>query len=352
MRCGRRAGLDRQDRDHTAFVDRGHCSIRIVMQRFYSPQIDGLRFIAALSVFIHHAPALPGLGTIKLYGWVGVDLFLAISAYLITRLILIEADANGTFSLRRFYIRRALRIWPLYLGFVSAMCVLTLLLNRLPADQVAAWWLSHLSFTGNVMTAINGYGGQPLFTSHLWTVSLEEQAYLILPLALSALVARIVSTRFVVGLTLAVICVLILSRLAFVLADTAHPFIWTLPLRADSFVLGSAAAIAVHRGALVPKRSMMLVGAVLIGSVGLFSSIDEPGSYQIIGYSVIALGSVLLVVGAQGEGMDRSPLAWRPMQYLGKISSAFTSFTCLRSMLHSAARTPLAFPINLRHRWR
>lgn len=162
-----------------------------------------------------------------------------------------------------------------------------------------------------------------MFTSHLWTVSLEEQAYLVLPLALSAFIAKNVSIRFVVGLTMAVLTVLILSRLSFVLAGTAHPFIWTLPLRADSFVLGSAAAIAVHRGALVPKRWMIIAGSVLIGCVGLFSSIDEPGSYQIIGYSVIALGAVLLVVGAQAPGVERSPLAWRPMRYLGKISYGF-----------------------------
>ena len=93
--------------------------------RFYVPQLDGLRFIAFLLVFAHHGQRLSNLlssGSIgrsvldflERRGWFGVDLFLVLSAFLITSLLLIEYDRHRNISLRGFYMRRILRIWPLY----------------------------------------------------------------------------------------------------------------------------------------------------------------------------------------------------------------------------------------------
>lgn len=290
------------------------------MQRFYSPQLDGLRFLAALAVFIHHVPPIPGFGAFKFYGWIGVDIFLTISAYLITRLILVEAAAKGTFSLKNFYIRRALRIWPLYFGYITVMCLLTLALDRSSFSNVAAWWLSHVSFTGNVLTAIKGYENQPIFTSHLWTISLEEQAYIVLPLALSVFVIKKPVLRNVTIAALGVLIVLAIARLAFLMAGTPHPFIWVMPLRGDAFVLGSLAAIALHRNALIPRAWMMILGLAFMSFSGLFPSNEEPGLYQVFGYTVVALGAVAFVVGSQAAGVARSPLASPVFRYLGKIS--------------------------------
>src|SRR5690349_18798650 len=102
-------------------------------ERFYSPELDTLRFFAFLGVFIFHsAPRTPGfyaaagcpawlshvLISIFGAGAYGVDLFFALSAYLITSLLLREREATGKLDVRGFYLRRILRIWPLYLSFV------------------------------------------------------------------------------------------------------------------------------------------------------------------------------------------------------------------------------------------
>src|SRR5947208_3557466 len=102
--------------------------------RFYSPELDALRFFAFFGVFIFHAAprnmefyaanGIPaGLSTFLIStfgaGAYGVDLFFALSAYLITKLLLREREATGNLDLRGFYLRRILRIWPLYLGFVA-----------------------------------------------------------------------------------------------------------------------------------------------------------------------------------------------------------------------------------------
>ncbi len=295
---------------------------RLRGEGFYSPQLDGLRFIAAFLVFIHHAPRLPYFGLIKDYGWAGVDLFLSISAFLITRLILMEHKVTGSFSFRSFFVRRALRIWPLYLSYATAMCLLTLGLRRLSAADTAAWWFSHLSFTNNVMTALQGYS-PVLFSDHLWTISLEEQAYLLMPLLLSAFVLSGARPRSAVQFCLSAVGVLIIARLGFVLARAPHPFVWVLPLRGDAFFLGALAAIVLRDPLQIPSAALASIGLALVGSVILFPTIDKPSLYQIIGYTIVALGCTFLITATQGKSAMNGFLGSAPMRYLGKRSYGF-----------------------------
>jgi len=286
---------------------------------FYSPELDGLRCCAVMLVFIHHAPQLPLLGAIKTYGWVGVDLFLSISAFLITRLILLEYGRTGTVSLKSFYIRRMLRIWPLYLSFASAVCLLTIIVGSMSTSEVAAWWLSHLTFSNNLMTALDGYSNV-LFSSHLWTISLEEQAYLVLPLILVAALQVGIGTRSTLWFCGMAIVMLIVARTGFLLAGARHPFIWVLPLRGDAFIFGAAAAILISQGTLRPREWLFIPGIALISCVALFPSVETPSAYHLIGYTVTALGSTLVVVASQGKlGLSKF-LGRQPFRYLGKIS--------------------------------
>jgi peptidoglycan/LPS O-acetylase OafA/YrhL len=286
---------------------------------FYWPQLDGLRFVAALLVFLHHAPPLPLLAAIKPYGWVGVDLFLSISAFLITRLILLEHERTGSFSLRSFFIRRALRIWPLYLTFATFACLLGLFVLRLPLADVGAWWLSHLSFTNNVLTAVKGYSPVP-FSSHLWTISLEEQAYMVMPLLLMAFAAGGFVRRHAILFCLGGVAVLMVARLALVLGGAEHPFIWVLPLRADSFLLGALAAILVRDRPVRSANLLLLCGALLMATVTLFPAIEVRGPYQVYGYTLIAAGCTLVVLSTQGRTILSPLLGCAPGRYLGKIS--------------------------------
>ena len=119
--------------------------------RFYRPELDVLRFFAFLGVFIFHsAPRtmdfynaagyphwlssllIPAFGA----GAYGVDLFFALSAYLITSLLLRERAATGALDLRGFYLRRILRIWPLYLAFVAFAAIFAALVpgQHLPTE--------------------------------------------------------------------------------------------------------------------------------------------------------------------------------------------------------------------------
>ena len=98
----------------------------------YYPELDSLRFFAFLLVLVHHAPYvkyIPLWKELSLYGWMGVDLFLALSAFLFARLLFVEHQEKGNINIGYFYLRRALRIWPLYFMFATVMLIVTIQKN-------------------------------------------------------------------------------------------------------------------------------------------------------------------------------------------------------------------------------
>jgi peptidoglycan/LPS O-acetylase OafA/YrhL len=154
-------------------------------RRFYLPQLDGLRFVAFLAVFVFHflqsarRPLSSSLIAVAEAGAFGVDLFFILSSFLITSLLLREQASEGQIHVRAFWVRRALRIWPLYFLFVGVF----LLLNRPPG-----WYaLGLLTFTTNWALLHRWY---PSPMNHLWSVAIEEQFYLCWPLILALLGAR------------------------------------------------------------------------------------------------------------------------------------------------------------------
>src|SRR5690242_17975169 len=182
-------------------------------ERFYRPELDALRFFAFLGVFIFHAaprtmdfyaaaglPAWLSRLLISTFGAgaYGVDLFFALSAYLITGLLLRERAATGALDLRGFYVRRILRIWPLYLAFVAFAAVMAVAIpeQHLPLRYVAGFCL----LSGNWVYVF--YGLPASFAIPLWTVSIEEQFYLAWPLALRKSSVRAMT---VVAITLLVV---------------------------------------------------------------------------------------------------------------------------------------------------
>jgi peptidoglycan/LPS O-acetylase OafA/YrhL len=147
----------------------------------YRPDIDGLRSIAVLSVFLFHLqPALlPG-------GFLGVDVFFVISGYLITKIILRENHLH-TFSFIHFYTRRVKRIFPaLFVVLILSAGVATLLLppetytNFMVSARYASGQLANFFFARKVGYFNEGFSGQPQL--HTWSLGVEEQFYLFWPL--------------------------------------------------------------------------------------------------------------------------------------------------------------------------
>ena len=200
----------------------------------YYPQLDGLRAIAVMSVFIGHLVPLRFLQKIVSWGDTGVILFFCLSGFLITRILLrvqIDGTGNRWMSLRSFYVRRVLRIFPIY----YLVIVLGVLVGYPPVrDQFLRLVTYSLNVPGLPPTDHLGA------FSHFWSLSVEEQFYLFWPMLVLFLPRRNLP-HFIVGL----IGLSLGYRLAFALAGASYKLIFaSLWGCLDSLGLGALLAIA------------------------------------------------------------------------------------------------------------
>ena len=195
--------------------------------KIYFKNLDGIRFIAAFLVLLHHAFYLkrnysPGYAVVnncaEYLGRIGVNLFFVLSGFLISYLLLAEKDGTGTISYRNFYMRRILRIWPLYLGygliitFLSPYIAAKLGLGGHPdLSTLLLNLLFLLIFSVNMQLAFIGSNGGIFEIS--WSVCIEEQFYLIWPLLINQfrkrLGALLLGMLILTNVVRIVLCILI-----------------------------------------------------------------------------------------------------------------------------------------------
>ncbi len=307
---------------------------------FYLPSLDGLRFLAFFLVFLHHARWTP-LGPVPLsspwflpvhvneYGWIGVDLFLCLSSYLITKLLWLEWQRDNRLSLLSFYLRRVLRIWPLY--FLA--CLLGFLIVPWfdldgPAcgtkdyfEMIHQYLWAYLGFFANV--GIAAHGNIPSLTlSPLWTVSLEEQFYILWPLFL--VFARFNKKR-ILKICLVLLIFTVLARFYFFWKGFAQPAIWvSLPTRLDPFIFGTL--LAFFEGDLekslgkIHSGYFLGIGTFCLAWVMSMPNLGEQGLSVLWQPLALAIGWILIIFSANRPGLWRSLVACRPFVQWGKIS--------------------------------
>lgn len=292
---------------------------------FYLPWIDGLRAIAALSVIVHHGPTLRSMPTLKnCFGWFGVDLFLVLSAFLLCRLMQLEYAKDRKIDVKNFFIRRILRIWPLYFFFTTASFLYALSIHFPAPREALGWFLAHVTFTQNIAASVHSYSTLP-FAAQLWTIGLEEQAYLLMPILVWAYLRNedpVKLTKITVFVTLA----FMVARLSIVLLGRTHPYIYVTPLRSDTFLCGAYLALGTSVGAQRMKRTttyafMGLTGIVIL--VLLAAWMKPPGVStvtEVIGYPVVGALCCALIFTADQSKVAGFLLGSPVMRWLGKIS--------------------------------
>ncbi len=284
----------------------------------YRPEIDGLRAIAITSVVLYHTA-----GAVFTGGYVGVDIFFVISGYLITSIILKEA-CDDAFSYTNFYARRARRILPALLAML-AFVTLAAFIVLLPADLVvySKLLISTLFFGANFnLAATPGYFDANMHENpllHIWSLSVEEQFYLLWP-TLLLLMRRKFSRR---ALTVAVLS---LAALSLLFAEvTVH--IWPrsaffhLPARGWELLAGAVLAMD-----LLPKTANRQAREAL-SSIGLALMAAPVFLYTketvFPGFSALPpVAGCALIIYATGAGQTKAErfLSWKPVVFTGLIS--------------------------------
>jgi peptidoglycan/LPS O-acetylase OafA/YrhL len=314
--------------------------------KFYRPELDVLRFGAFLLVFLHHAlpheasayfvagmpqPAALIVAGLARAAALGVDLFFALSAYLITELLLCENGFQGGIDIRRFYIRRILRIWPLYF---AALLILAPAMSRLAGEHLPwSFTLAFGVFGGNWACAAWGYPSSSF--ALLWSVSIEEQFYLVWPW-----LAHLGATRLR-RIAYGMLMVASASRMALVLRDVQHPGIWCNTLARLDPIAGGALLACFLKGSLPPLTTGSRVLSIGSGAVVLIAS-GAAGSNSgwpvLVTYPLVAGACIAIIAGVLG-----SPL--RTGAYLGKISYGLYVFHA--AVLRVVPSPALALPVTI-----
>ncbi|BDZ62733.1 hypothetical protein GCM10025873_25240 [Demequina sediminis] len=282
----------------------------------YLAHIDGLRAVAVLAVILGHA----GFGLFG-GGWVGVDVFFVISGYLITG-ILRREHREGTFSFRKFYLRRVRRILPALTVVVAAsfpfawMLMFPDFIQNFGQSAVATMFGAN-----NILLAMtSGYwelesAFKPLL--HTWSLGVEEQFYLVYPLIL-AIVLWAVRRR--TGAVVAVLAALAVGSLVLAVAGVRSDpdMAFYLPqYRAWELLAGALATFVRPSGRRIERVLPTLGLAAVLGAILVFDqSVLSPGMWLL----VPVLGAAAILVWGGSDSVVRPALSWKPMVVIGLIS--------------------------------
>lgn len=285
---------------------------------FYVPSLDGLRAVAVMLVFVFHI--WPQLGI----GGFGVTVFFFLSGFLITSLLRLEHDRSGTVSLKHFYLRRVLRIFPpMYLAL--AFMVVASAVMRAPVDRpTVALQAVHLT---NYHMAV-GATGHPVGSAVLWSLSVEEHFYLFFPLAYLGL-QRLVARPERQAAVLLGVCALILAwRCGFVLGlhGTANYVSYATETRVDSILYGCALALW-RNPALPTTPKWPPVGLAIAVGLGLAAIaatmlMRRPELRVTLAYSIhgLALAPIFIAAIQYSERLPWRLLNLAPVRWIGLIS--------------------------------
>ena len=242
---------------------------------FYLPALDGLRLVAFLMVFCHHTfPwSLPShQASEALNRWwqagvmsagYGVSLFFALSSFLITTLLLEEKNQSKTVSLKNFYLRRILRIWPLYFAILVLIRFLNPFYKAHNAGLTQYMFCSFATFTANLAMSAGKMSTMTL--APLWSVCIEEQFYLCWPIVILFL-----SRRSLTYVAIAMVGTGVAYRLWIAGGHVRPDVIWYHSLsQLDCFAYGCLAALYLRNVRI--KNRVLRVILLLIAFVAVLT---------------------------------------------------------------------------------
>ncbi len=266
---------------------------------------------------------------LHLHGWMGVDLFLCLSSYLITKLLYLEWKSKNSISFKDFYIRRILRIWPLYYFVCLLGFLIFPILGWLDTSfgdtayltLIHTYFWPYLLFVGNWAIILNP-DSTYLLLQYLWTISLEEQYYLMGPILL--VLARF-EKKSILKLSLFLLMLTLAARWGALVIGTKFPTIYGCTLtRLDPFVLGTCLALFEDELVLFTKKISALwfglAGLALLADIVFFVDWEKQTTSDIWQYFLMDFGFCCLIFSITQMDSLKRFFSNRVFVQLGKIS--------------------------------
>ena len=266
------------------------------------PSLDGLRGVAVASVVVYHLwPAvLPG-------GFIGVDVFFVLSGFLLTSLLVREVDATGKIRLGRFFVRRTRRLLPAMLLMLTTLAIYAAAwANTVELERLRRHGLAALLYAANWLFISDGTtytdvvaGVSPL--RHVWSLSIEEQFYVMLAGAIALAAAFTATRRYVIvgSVVLGAVSALWMIILS-INGSSVDRLYFGADTRAQALLIGAALG-ATLRG--VPVAGSRRTSAVALLSVAVLIVVSATASESSTwmyrgGFALTALAAGMVIVGA------------------------------------------------------
>jgi len=310
----------------------------------YQPSLDGLRAVSVAIVLLYHAGFSWMLG-----GFFGVEVFFVVSGFLITSLLLDEHDRSDRIAFGQFWKRRARRLFPALYAVLLAVAVWAALAGSAEQQSQfrrdAVWSVFYVNNWGQILGDVPYFAGEPPLLRHLWSLAVEEQWYLIWPLAFVALM-RVRLPRRTVGIAVVVAAFVVFVYMfwmqsraptllggppaAFEGLDRTNYLYLSTITRAGGLLLGAGTAFLwrpwrwKHAADAPAGRLLDPIGAAAIAAIGCAAaatSITEGYVYQWLLplVSILSLVAVMVAVHPAAVGFRRM-MGWAPLVEVGKRS--------------------------------
>jgi peptidoglycan/LPS O-acetylase OafA/YrhL len=290
----------------------------------HRPELDGLRGISILLVLLLHLGFSFFSG-----GFLGVDIFFVLSGFLITSLLAQEFEARGSISLKKFYIRRALRLMPAVGVYLLGNGIYALLfLDRERAALIYQGILLTLSYVSNwVFAFAPAVKVGPLGIT--WSLAIEEQFYLVWPLILALLLKLKIARRVVMLMIVLAIASLALHRRILLEGGASiERLYYATDTRADALLVGCLVALLLSWN-LLPRNDLFrwlmklvaAVGCLLILRLVFITNFQDrmlyAGVFTLVSLSV---GAILIVLMLWPPEAVLTILNFRPLRWVGRVS--------------------------------